>query len=513
MKDVISLFQAARCVSTPLVAISTSDQFALTRKLFQAVGNGESPVPKLTHDIMRGLVAVNDAAKEMLAEYDQNDVMAAVSPPGMLALAQRFHPGTLTVMYNAHRFVDDVTVAQGIANLRNVYCEDRRTLVLVGPAFQLPPELQDVVLLDEAMPDDEQLKEVLFRTYENAYETIANTLRGEWVDAVRGLSAFTAEQVFAMSLTEDGVDIDDLWERKRAAINQTRGLKFVRGGPSFDDLGGLDAFKGFMRKMGKQPGVIVFMDEIDKSIAGAQGDTSGVSQDFHGTLLSWMEDNFHDGMIAVGPPGSGKTAGGMAIGSTLGIPTIVLDINGMKGSLVGESERSIREALKVVDSVAGKDGAFVFATCNSERQLAPEFKRRFRSGMWFFDLPTQQEREVIWKIHMGKYDLSGRKYGDKWVFPRDDGWTGAEIRNCCDLASRMNCSLADAAQYVVPLAKANPRSVDALRNAAYGKWLSASYPGPYKGVPQDDGHANESYRRIELSSPRREHEGDMGERT
>lgn len=503
MKDVISLFQAARRVSTPLVAIATSDQFALARRLFQAVGNGDSPVPKLTHDIMRGLQPVNEAAKEMLADFDQNDVMAAVNPPGMLALAQRFRPGTLVTMFNAHRFVDDVTVAQGIANLRDPYCKDRRTLVLLGPSFQLPAELQDIVLLDEALPDDEQLKGVLFRTYENAYKTHRNSIDSEWIDAVRGLSAFAAEQVFAMSLTKTGVDVDDLWERKRAAINQTRGLKFVRGGTSFDALGGLDSFKGFMNKLGKKPGVIVFMDEIDKSIAGAQGDTTGVSQDFHGTLLSWMEDNFHDGMIAVGPPGSGKTAGGMAIGSTLDIPTIVLDINAMKGSLVGESERSIREALKVVDSVAGKDGAFVFATCNSERQLAPEFKRRFRSGMFFFDLPTEREREVIWKIHMEKYGISARNDFDSAVHPSDD-WTGAEIRNCCDLASRMNCSLKEAAQYVVPLAKSNPNGVDALRNAAYGKWLSASYPGPYKGVQEGAARSGISgekhtYRKVELA--------------
>ena len=490
MKDVIELFKSARRVSTPLVAISTSDQFALMRRLFRAVGNGDSAVPKLTWDIMRGLQAVNESAKAMLAQFDQTEVMGAGgSPPGMLALAERFEAGTVLVMFNAHRFIEDVSVAQGISNLRDVYCENRRTLVLVGPSFQLPAELQDVVLFDEQLPDDEQLASILVRTYEAAYDKTA-TVDPEWVDAVRGLSAFTAEQVFAMSAHKDGIDKNELWARKRAAINQTRGLRFVRGGAGFDGLGGLDSFKRFMSRLGKKPGIIVFMDEIDKSIAGARGDTTGVSQDFHGTLLSWMEDHFHDGMIAVGPPGSGKTAGGMAIGPSLGVPTIVLDINAMKGSLVGESERAIRDALKVVDSVAGPDGAFVFATCNSETQLAPEFKRRFRSGTWFFDLPTEEERDVIWSIHMAAHELVSGK-------PNDELWTGAEIRNCCDLAYRLESSLEEAAQYVVPVAKANPQAIEALRNAAFGKWLSASYPGPYRGVPGSEEKARG--RKVQLS--------------
>ena len=492
MKDVIELFQAARRVSTPLVAISTSDQFALARRLFQAVGNGDSPVPKLTHDIMRGLQPVNEAAREMLAAFDQNDVViGSVNPPGMLALAQKFRPETLVVMYNAHRFVDDVTVAQGIANLRDPYCEDRRTLVLLGPSFQLPAELQDVVLLDEALPDDEQLKEVLFRTHENAYKTPRNTLDGEWVDAVRGLSAFTAEQVFAMSLTKSGVDSDDLWERKRSAINQTKGLEFVRGGPTFDALGGLDAWKTYMRQLKQKPNVIVFADEIEKQMAGTEHDSTGVSQDFHSQMLQWMQDREYTGIIAVGPPGSGKTAAGMSIGPELGRPTIRFDINALKGSLVGESERAMREALKVIDSIAGDGGAFVFATCNSEASLSPEFKRRFWMGEWFFDLPTAEERESIWGIHLGRFELSD------YARPNDDNWTGAEIRNCCALARQLGASLAEASKYIVPVAKASANRVDALRNAAYGKWLSASYPGPYKGVQVVAGMPG--YRTVELA--------------
>lgn len=498
MKNVIELFQAARRVSTPLVAFSTSDQFALARRLYRAVGNGGAPTPKLEHDIIRGLHPVNEAAKEMLAGFDQAELMNAAAPAGMLALAEKFVEGTLVVMYNAHRYVDDAAVAQGILNLRDAYKRDYRTLALLGPSFQFRAELQDIVLLDEELPDDEQLSGVMSRLltdmgdeYEGSRE-----IAPEYVDAVRGLSAFTSEQVFAMSLTKAGVEVDDLWERKRGSINQTQGLEFVRGGPTFDSLGGLTAWKDFMLKLKQKPNVIVFADEIEKQMAGTENDTSGVSSDYHSQMLQWMQDRNYTGIIAVGPPGSGKTAAGMAIGPELDRPTIRFDINALKGQFVGQSERAMRDALKVIDSVAGEGGAFVFATCNSEASLSPEFKRRFWMGEWFFDLPTQEERDVIWGIHLDAFGVACQDH------PDDSDWTGAEIRNCCALARQLGEPLVEAAKYIVPVAKASGDRINALREAAFGKWLSASYPGPYKGVRDSREHDefdNEVYRKVRLA--------------
>src|SRR2546422_6001578 len=50
------------------------------------------------------------------------------------------------------------------------------------------------------------------------------------VDALIGLAAFPAEQVLAMSLSKNGLDLDWLWERKCQAVEQTPGLTIWRGG-------------------------------------------------------------------------------------------------------------------------------------------------------------------------------------------------------------------------------------------------------------------------------------------
>ena len=63
--------------------------------------------------------------------------------------------------------------------------------------------------------------------------------------------------------------------------------------------------------------------------------------------------------------------------------------------------------------------------------------------------------------------------------PKDDEWTGAEIRSCCRLAKLLDVPLAEAARNVVPVAVTAAESMDHLRNWACGRCLSANQPGIY----------------------------------
>src|SRR5207247_2098718 len=160
-----------------------------------------------------------------------------------------------------------------------------------------------------------------------------------------------------------------------------------KGGETFSDIGGVDNAKTFLARLvhGKEPPrAIVFIDEIEKALAGSSGDSSGVSQSFLGTLLSWMQDKEAQGCLFLGPPGAAKSAVAKAVGNTVGIPTISFDLSGMKASLVGESEARLRIALDVVEAVSQGRALFV-ATCNSLAALAPEIRRRFKEVTMFFD--------------------------------------------------------------------------------------------------------------------------------
>jgi SpoVK/Ycf46/Vps4 family AAA+-type ATPase len=191
-----------------------------------------------------------------------------------------------------------------------------------------------------------------------------------------------------------------------------------------------------------------------------------------GTILSWMQDREADGVIFIGPPGAAKSAVAKATGNGAGIPTIAFDLAAMQNSLIGASGERLRAALSVIDAVSQGRSLWI-ATCNGITTLPPELRRRFTLGTYFFDLPTAEEREQIWKIYLAKYGVSGE-------LPDDDGWTGAEIKECCRKAYRLRMPLLEAAQYTVPVARSAAEQIKSLRQSASGKFLSASTAGIYR---------------------------------
>src|SRR4029077_11334991 len=376
------------------------------------------------------------------------------------------------------RFYGDAAVAQGVWNLRDPYKARGCTLVLLTTSSaSLPEELgQDVLVLDEPFPSIGELENIVQETVEAGEMTpLSATDMQRAVDALIGLAAFPAEQVVAMSLSKQGLDAEQLWERKRQIIEQAPGLKIWRGGETFEDIGGCENAKSFLRAIlagTDPPRVIVFLDEIEKAFAGTGTDLSGVKTELTGTVLAWMQDRNADGWILVGPPGAAKSLVAKATGNTARIPTIAFDLGAMQNALVGASGERLRAALKVVDAVTDGRSLWI-ATCNSIGTLPPELRRQFTLGTFFFDLPSPEERAAIWKIYAAKYGVSGE-------LPDDDGWTGAEIKECFRKAYRLKLTLKESAEYLVPVSRSAADQIKALRQQASGKFISASYPGVYQ---------------------------------
>jgi hypothetical protein len=91
----------------------------------------------------------------------------------------------------------------------------------------------------------------------------------------------------------------------------------------------------------------------------------------------------------------------------------------------------------------------------------------------FLDLPTEEEPAIIWHIYLKKYGVSGE-------LPVDEGWTGAEIKECCRKAHRLRKSLVHASRYIVPVSRSAAEQVKALRQMASGKFISASTQSMYQ---------------------------------
>jgi len=481
MSEIVKQVKNARRAGVPLVAINTSDAGATVAGLCAGI-NGTAV--KLEWDIVRG-IRPHGKTSEDWWNANRGDYDPTVGNPlNLCGVGLKAPGGAVVLMHLAGRWIGDPTLVQGVWNLRDAFKADGRMLVMLGPSITLPAELsEDVVVFDEPLPSTQEIAKIILQQYANAGVEPDEEVVDQAIDALRGLSAFAAEQVTAMCLTREGVDLTGLWQRKRQQVEQTPGLKVWQGGDDFRQIGGCEVVKSFLSRImhgQSRPNAVVFVDEIEKALGGS-GDTSGVSQDQLGCLLSYMQDKEAAGMIFVGPPGAAKSAVAKAAGAEGRIPTIQLDLGAAKGSLVGQSEQQLRQALKVVTAVSNSRSLWI-ATCNSIAELPPELRRRFTLGTFFFDLPNEKERVKIWEIWLQRYGIYACDLTPELaeLLPNDDGWTGAEIRQCCEIAYRLGCPVSEAAEFVVPVSRSAADRLARLREAASGKFLSASYPGVYE---------------------------------
>jgi len=127
-----------------------------------------------------------------------------------------------------------------------------------------------------------------------------------------------------------------------------------------------------------------------------------------------------------------------------------------------------------------KDGLFVVAAANDIHRLPPELLRKGRfDEIFFVDLPSQQERETIFAIHLRtrKQDLA--QFDLARLAAASDGFSGAEIEQAviASLYRTLRAKeplttdvLLDAIRATVPLCVARREDVDQLRAFAEGRF-------------------------------------------
>jgi SpoVK/Ycf46/Vps4 family AAA+-type ATPase len=273
-----------------------------------------------------------------------------------------------------------------------------------------------------------------------------------------------------------------IWEIKAGTLKKHGLLTLHRGNETLDDLGGLQALKTFcLRALGPR--------KPDSTVKPR-------------------------GLLLLSPPGCGKSQFCKALGNAVGRPTLILDVGALLGSLVGQSESNLRQALRTIDAMAPaicmvdelekalsgvgsnrdsgvstrifgtlltylsdhESDVFFVATSNDISKLPPELARAERfDGVFFLDLPSPGERDQIWLLYRRQFGIP-----ESQARPDDSNWTGAEIRSCCRLAALLDVPLTQAALNVVPVAVTASESVEKLRSWASGRCLSASSPGIYR---------------------------------
>jgi len=434
-----------------------------------------------TWDVDRGLALAGTPGGSN-AVPGAADPLAAVRSLPALATAD----GTaLLVLRNFHRFLGSPEVVQALDTQLAAGKQARTFVVVLSPVVTIPVELEKLfVVVEHDLPGRDQIESIARGVATEPGELPGGDALGAVLDAAAGLTRVEAENSFALSLVRHGrLAPEVLWEIKGGALKKSGLLTLHRGGETFAGLGGLDALKGFTKRA-----------------LGSRRRAAGVRP---------------RGVLLLSPPGCGKSAFARSLGNETGRPTLVLDVGSLMGSLVGQTEERTRQALRIVDAMAPcvlfideiekalsgvqsggqadsgvsarmfgtmlgwlsdhESDVFVVATSNDISKLPPEFSRAERwDGTFFLDLPGRQEKETIWGMYLGKYDLDGGQGR-----PGDRDWTPAEIRSCCRLAALLDVPLAEAARNIVPVAVTAGEAVERLRGWAAGRCLSADRPGLY----------------------------------
>jgi hypothetical protein len=397
----------------------------------------------------------------------------------------------ILILKNFHRFLPNPEVTQTLANRVLQGKGEGRHIIIVSPTLALQPEIEKLfTVVHHDLPDVSQLRKICedLVPEDSAFAKPTTDEVTAVVDAARGLTRLEAENAYALSLVRHNkLQPDTIWNIKAQTLEKSGTLSLYRGDADFGHLGGLENLKQFcLRAMRKQ------------------GDE--------------MADRRPKGVLLLSPPGCGKSQFAKALGNEVGRPTVILDFGSLMGKFVGESEGNMRRALSQVDAMAPcvlfvdeiekalsgvqnsgqtdsgvssrlfgtlltwlndhTSDVFFIGTCNDATSLPAPFARAERfDGIFFVDLPGDDQRKQIWDIYLEHFKLD--KGQER---PDDANWTGAEIKSCCRLAALLDVPLLEAAQNVVPVSVTSAEQIENLRTWAEGRCLSADVPGIYTRV-------------------------------
>lgn len=412
-----------------------------------------------------------------------NDGTDTPTAPMDFLTANGKHQGKSTVIF-AHqlsRFWEDPTVSQKIVNGAQIWKGTEQTLVVIGPAApNFPPELKKLIqLLSFDLPTVDQRRDRLEKMIEQNSGTMKKKPTPEEIagiiDGGSGLTLDEFENAVALSFTtRHKIDPAEVMAQKAQMVRKNSALEYYQpdNDRGLDNLAGLDNLKDFCRRSAK----------------------SGLSR----------------GVLLLGVPGTGKSEFAKGLGSELKIPTIIMNIGQLFGSLVGESEQKTSSALRTIDAVApcvlmideiekglagsGSSGktdsgvssrvfgtfltwlqehkspVYVIATCNDISALPPEFSRAERwDAVFFLDIPTPREKTAIFEMYREKFGLP--KDTEE---PAAIDYTGAEIRSLCRTAKMLEITPVQATKYVIPIAKSRSDMIESLRQWAQHRAVPAT---------------------------------------
>jgi hypothetical protein len=457
-----------------------------------------------TWSVSQGL-RVAHGLKLKLLDLDhggQADSNATKELPAALQQVGRMQEPALIVFLDIHPYLSNPVVTRAVKELA-LQCEAHgRQLVFVGHDITLPDELAPYSSRFEIEPMTLERVKALFneelqRQRSRSGQDVAGA-RATLDSLLRHMVAMPESSVrhlARLTLGDGQVTVADLarvLSAKQASLGVAELLVFEQNLPPLDDVAGMKALKRWLL-LRREP----FLEPGASGLPPPRG------------------------VLLLGVQGAGKSLAAKAIAASWQVPLFRMDFGALFDKYQGESERKLREALKVADAMqpcvlwmdeiekglaggsgdgdtgAGKrmlgtlltwmqerrSSVFLVATANDIESLPPELMRKGRfDEIFFVDLPTAATREGILRIHLGRHRVDFDDAALQRLVAQSEAYSGAEIEAAVVAARYEAHALskpADAALVAAEIARTRPLSVTraeavrALRTWAAGRTVSA----------------------------------------
>jgi SpoVK/Ycf46/Vps4 family AAA+-type ATPase len=376
-----------------------------------------------------------------------NEGFAKRNPLQALELIERLNPETpaLFLLKDFNRFLSDLSISRKLRNVSRILKLQPKTIIIIGSDLTIPKELQDLItVLEFQLPLEDEISQELNRLINSLKIKIDSQLFENLTRACQGLSLERIRRVLSKIIatykTIDDNSIAVLLSEKKQIISQTEILEYFSVNEKITSLGGLDNLKDWLKKR--------------KTAFSIQASNYGLPTP--------------RGLLLIGIQGTGKSLTAKVIANDWQLPLLKLDVGKLFGGIVGESESRLRQMINVAETISpcilwideidkaftnteskGDSGTsnrvlatfiswlsektrpvFVIATANNIDLLPLEIIRKGRfDEIFFLDLPKQEEREEIFKIHIQEFRPNTFESFDySRLAQSSESFSGAEIR-------------------------------------------------------------------------------------
>ena len=376
-----------------------------------------------------------------------NEGFAKRNPLQALELVERLNAETpaLFLLKDFNRFLTDLSISRKLRNISRILKLQPKTIIIIGSDLTIPKELQDLITVVQfQLPLEEEISQELNRLINSLNIKVDSQLFENLTRACQGLSLERIRRVLSKIIatykTIDNDSIAVLLSEKKQIISQTEILEYSSVNEQIANLGGLENLKDWLKKR--------------KTAFGLQALNYGLPTP--------------RGLLLIGIQGTGKSLTAKAIANDWQLPLLKLDVGKLFGGIVGESESRLRQMINVAETISpcilwideidkafsntdnrGDSGTsnrvlatfiswlsektkpvFVIATANNIDLLPIEIIRKGRfDEIFFLDLPEQEEREEIFKIHLQTFrPNSWESFDYSQLAKASESFSGAEIR-------------------------------------------------------------------------------------